>query len=62
LRESRAALSTREIIALVVQRELWEPTGSTPWGSLSAALNRDIQANGTRSRFKKTGRGKYSLR
>ena len=62
LRESRAALSTREIVALVIERGLWEPTGTTPWGSLSAALNRDIQANGTRSRFKKSGRGLYSLR
>ena len=62
LRKSKTALSTREIIALVVERKLWEPTGTTPWGSLSAALNRDIQANGTQSRFKKAQRGKYVLR
>jgi hypothetical protein len=62
LRESKAALSTREIIAMVVQRKLWEPTGATPWGTLNAALNRDIQANGTQSQFKKRGRGQYTLR
>jgi len=62
LRESRTGLSTREIIDLVVERGLWEPTGTTPWASLSAALNRDIQANGTQSRFKKKERGKYALR
>ena len=61
LRKSKTALSTREIIALVVEQGLWEPTGSTPWGSLSAALNRDIQ-NGTQSRFRKKERGRYSLR
>jgi len=62
LRKSKTALSTREIIALVVERKLWEPTGTTPWGSLSAALNREIQANGTQSRFRKRERGKYALR
>jgi len=62
LRESRAALSTREIIAMVVERNLWEPAGSTPWATLNAALNRDIAANGAESRFSKKERGKYSLR
>jgi len=62
LRESRTGLSTREIIALVVERGLWEPTGATPWATLSAALNRDLQAYGTQSRFAKNERGKYVLR
>ena len=62
LRESRTALSTREIIALVIERNLWEPSGSTPWATLNAALNRDLQTNGTQSRFKKKNRGKYTLR
>jgi len=62
LRESKTALSTREIITLVVAGNLWQPTGATPWQTLTAALNRDIQANGTRSRFKKKGRGKFALR
>ena len=62
LRESRTALSTREIIELIVARALWQPTGATPWATLNAALNRDIQANGSKSRFSKKERGKYSLR
>ena len=62
LRDSKKALSTREIIALVVERKLWQPAGSTPHASLNAALNRDLQANETQSRFKKTERGKYELR
>ena len=62
LRESKTALSTREIIALVVAENLWQPTGVTPWATLNAALNRDLQANGTQSRFKKKGRGKFALR
>jgi len=62
LRESQSALSTREIIALVVERKLWEPAGATPWATLNAALNREIQENGILSRFQKKERGKYSLR
>jgi len=62
LRKSQSALSTREIIVLVVERKLWEPTGATPWATLNAALNREIQENGMLSRFRKKERGKYSLR
>ena len=51
LRESKMALSTREIIEIVVAQGLWESTGATPWATLNAALNRDIQANGAESRF-----------
>ena len=62
LRESKTALTTREIIALVVVQKLWQPSGATPWATLNAALNRDIQANGTQSRFKKKERGHFTLR
>ena len=62
LLESKVALTTREIIALVVERRLWKSTGATPWATLNAALNRDIQANGMQSRFIKTERGKFALR
>jgi hypothetical protein len=62
LRDSKKALSTREIIALVVERNLWKPTGTTPHQTLNAALNRDLQANGTQSRFKKKERGLFTLR
>ena len=62
LQELQCALSTREIITLVVERQLWHSTGVTPWATLNASLNRDIQANQTQSRFIKTERGKFSLR
>jgi len=62
LRESQSALSTREIIALVVERGLWKPTGATPWATLNAELNRNIKTLGTQSRFRKIGRGAYVLR
>lgn len=62
LQESTTALTTREIIALVIEKKLWQPSGKTPWATLSAALNRDMQSKGTQSRFKKRERGRYALR
>jgi len=62
LRETKSALTTREIIEIVVSRGLWESTGATPWATLNAALNRDIQTNGAKSHFKKTERGRFSIR
>lgn len=62
LKAAKKALSTREIIELIVTRSLWSPSGLTPWATLNAALNRDIAANGEQSRFVKLERGKYSVR
>lgn len=62
LRGSRKPMSTREIVSLVIERKLWESTGATPWATLNAALNRDIAANGSKSRFVKKTRGKYGVR
>ncbi|HBT76020.1 MAG TPA: hypothetical protein DEB39_03645 [Planctomycetaceae bacterium] len=62
LKSAKKALSTREIVAAIIQQRLWNPSGATPWATLNAALNRDMQANGTKSRFVKAERGKYSLR
>lgn len=62
LRANRKALSTREIVAIIMERNLWQTSGATPWATLNAALNRDIAAHGTKSRFKKKRRGKYALR
>ena len=62
LQESRQSMTTREIMAEIDKQRLWKTTGATPWATLNAALNRDITANGIKSRFQKKERGKYSLR
>ena len=62
LKSAKQALSTREIVALVIQQRLWIASGATPWATLNAALNRDMQTNGSKSRFMKAERGKYSVR
>jgi hypothetical protein len=62
LKESRQGMTTREIMNEIVKRKLWKTTGATPWATLNAALNRDITANGSQSRFVKKERGKYATR
>lgn len=63
LRENRKGLSTKEIIAAVQEKGLWNPSGKTPWLTLHTALSREIETKGTASRFKKSKeRGKFMLR
>ncbi len=62
LKSAKQPLSTREIVELVIAQRLWIANGSTPWATLNVALNRDMQTNGSKSRFVKAERGKYALR
>jgi len=56
-------LSARQLIERMTQKGYWtSPSGRTPWGTLSAALQREIKTKGKASRFKKTGRGRFALR
>jgi hypothetical protein len=62
LSETKKAMTTREIVAACVAKRYWTSNAITPWQTLNAALNRDIAANGTQSRFQKNERGKFALR
>ena len=62
LSETKKAMTTREIVAACAKRQYWVTNAKTPHQTLNAALNRDIQASGTQSRFQKNERGKYTLR
>lgn len=62
LRTSRSGMTTREIIEAVQEKGLWNPSGKTPWLTLHTAFSRDIQTNGSKSRFVKKDRGKFALR
>lgn len=58
-------LNCQEMIALMKERNIWvSPGGLTPERSLSAALDREIAADGhkgKKSRFQKVGKGLYLL-
>ena len=62
LSETKKAMTTREIVAACAARQYWSSNAATPHQTLTAALNRDIEANGSQSRFQKTERGKFTLR
>ena len=62
LAESKKAMTTREIVAACAKKQYWVSNSPTPWQTLNAALNREIQVGGTHSRFLKSERGKYTLR
>jgi hypothetical protein len=62
LAESKKAMTTREIVAACAEKQYWTSNAPTPFQSLTAVLNRDIQANAAQSRFTKQGRGKFALR
>jgi hypothetical protein len=61
LSEAKKAMTTREIVAVCAKKLYWVSEAKTPWQTLMAALNREIQTKGTQSRFKKTGRGLFAL-
>ena len=62
LSESKKAMTTREIVAVCAEKQYWTSNAATPWQTLSGALHRDIETNGTQSRFQKEERGKFTLR
>jgi len=62
LSETKKAMTTREIVTACAERQYWTSNAATPHQTLSGALHRDIEANGTQSRFQKTERGKFAVR
>ena len=61
LGEAAEPLNTRTILDRAVSRNLWAPEGRTPNATLNAALHRDIATKGDASRFRKAGRGLFTL-
>jgi len=63
LRESDVPLTTREMIAAMAAKGYWtSPRGKTPHATLHAAIMREIRKHGLTGRFRKAGRGKFTLR
>jgi hypothetical protein len=61
LEQTGQPMTTRELIEAMAVRRLWtSPGGETPWGTLSAAIAREIKLTGKDSRFAKTDRGKFA--
>ena len=63
LGETGQAMSCQELIAAMAARGYWSsPRGRTPAGTLYAAVLREMQTKGDQARFRKSARGKFTLR
>jgi hypothetical protein len=61
LEESRAPMTSGELIEAMAKRNLWlSPNGQTPAATLYAAMIREISKKGKASRFAKSDRGKFA--
>jgi len=62
LGETRAAMNCKELIEAMAAKGYWiSPKGKTPASTLYSALLRETTTKGSKSRFKKTERGTFSL-
>ena len=60
---SKESLTTREMIDAMAANGLWRsPGGKTPDRTLYSAILREIVTKGKDSRFKKTERGRFTLK
>ena len=62
LTEAGGTMGSREIVDVMLAKGLWKTGGRTPHATIYAAIIREIQKKGTRSRFEKVARGKFTLR
>lgn len=62
LREAGGPLHYRDLIERILKRRLWASDAKTPEATLNSRLARDINENGTESRFVRTAPGTFVLR
>lgn len=62
LKRAERPLTCREIVERATEAGILDSEGKTPWKTLSALLNRHIEAKGQRCRFRKVGPGKFELK
>jgi hypothetical protein len=61
LGETKHPMTCREIVEAMATKGYWtSPGGATPWGTLSAAIAREIKVKGADSRFVKAAPGKFA--
>ncbi len=62
LTKARRPMTCQELVEAMAAKKLWKsPGGKTPDRTLYAAITREISTKGKKSRFKKAGRGQFTL-
>ena len=60
LKSAGKPMRARELITAMAEKGLWKsPAGATPWGTLYAAMLREITTKGRAARFAKVERGLF---
>lgn len=61
LAESGMPMSCTQIMDRIRELKLWTTKGKTPAATLSAAIGREIKTKGKDARFRKEGRGTFTV-
>lgn len=61
LKASDQPMRCRDIVQRMIDDGLWKTNGKTPHATIYAAMLREIQTKGEQARFKKTGRGLFTI-
>lgn len=61
LADAREPLKTKEMVARMLAKGLWQTKGKTPAATIYAAIIREIATKGSEARFRKVERGKFEL-
>jgi hypothetical protein len=61
LAEAKEPMGVREIVKVAFAKGYWESSGRTPHATVYSAIFREIAVRGKDARFKKTGRGRFTV-
>ncbi len=61
LKESGQPMNCMAMVEKMLSKGYWKTSGATPAATLSSAILREVKNKGKESRFKKEGRGQFSL-
>ncbi len=61
LADSGRAMTTQEMVDVMIAKNIWKTGGKTPAATVYAAIIREIAAKASGSRFRKTERGHFTL-
>src|SRR4051794_11876813 len=62
LKSCGKSMKCKEMIEAMAKGKIWSSDAPTPHATLSSAILREMKTKGGESRFKKVGRGAFSLK
>ena len=59
--EAAGPMTVKEIVTVAFEKGYWKSDGATPHATIYSAMIREISKRGKEARFKKSGRGKFTV-